>query len=171
MEQKLLIISMQKSIYKNIYLKILAIFFTMLNIDNIHIFDNIRLFPHLDIMLIFFFTICRIEIFPIWFIFLLGIWSDALNGINIGISSLLYIILIKLFIFFNYPKKNINDFRKNMILFFLFLLIFLILKIGFLSIYTGKIYYLYHISIEFFISIGIYSILSSILFKYNREEY
>lgn len=161
---------MQKSIYKNIYLKILAIFFTMLNIANIYIFDNIRLFPNLDIMIIFFFTICKIRVFPIWFVFILGIWSDALNGINIGISSLLYIILIKLFIFFNYPEKNINDFGKNIILFVLFLSILLILKTGFLSIYTGKIYYLYHILIEFFISIGIYAILSSILLKYNREE-
>ncbi|MDA7705620.1 hypothetical protein N8772_04010 [Rickettsiales bacterium] len=162
---------MQKSIYKNLYLKLLAIFFTILSINNIHIFDNIKLLPNLDVMLIFFFTICKIGIFPIWFIFILGIWSDAISGINIGISSLLYIVLIKLFLFFNYPEKNITDFRKNMFLFFMFLAIFYILKIGFLSIYNGQIYNLYNLAIEFFISIALYSIFSSILLKYNKEDY
>jgi cell shape-determining protein MreD len=161
---------MQKAIYKKIYLKLLAIFFTIINTNNIHIFDNINLIPNLDIMLIFFFTICRIGMLPIWFVFLLGIWSDAINGFNIGISSLLYIILIKLFLFFNYPPNNINDFKKNMVLFFLFLAIFYILKIGFLSIYNAQLYNLYNVIIEFFISVGIYSIFSSILFKYSKED-
>jgi cell shape-determining protein MreD len=161
---------MQKAIYKKIYLKLLAIFFTIINTNNIHIFDNINLIPNLDIMLIFFFTICRIGMLPIWFVFLLGIWSDAINGFNIGISSLLYIILIKLFLFFNYPPNNINDFKKNMVLFFLFLAIFYILKIGFLSIYNAQLYNLYNVIREFFISVGIYSIFSSILFKYSKED-
>lgn len=160
---------MQKSIYKNIFLKLLAIFFTMLNIDNVHIFNNINLLPNLDIMLIFFFTICRRGIFPIWFIFLLGIWSDSLTNLPIGLSSLLYIILIKIFLFISYPENNIYDFRKNIILFSVFLASLSLLRLGFLSIYNNQIYNIYNFIIELIISIIIYIILSTILFKYNKD--
>ena len=162
---------MQKSIYKNISLKLLAIFFTMLNIDNFNLIDDIKILPNLDIMLIFFFTICRIGIFPIWFIFVLGVWVDSLNNTPVGLSSLIYIFLIKIFLFFNYPEKNINDFKKNISIFALFLATYYILKLGLLSIYYSQIYNIYNFSIEYLISIVTYVFFSLILFKYNREDY
>ena len=127
---------MQRSFYKNISLKLLVIFFTILNIDNIYITNNIRLLPNLDIMLIFFFTIYRVGILPIWFIFIIGVLVDSLNNTSIGLSSLIYILLIKVFLFFNYQEKNINNFKKNIIQFGLFLGVFSLLKLGFLSIQT-----------------------------------
>jgi len=135
---------MQRSFYKNISLKLLVIFFTILNIDNIYITNNIRLVPNLDIMLIFFFTIYRVGILPIWFIFIIGVLVDSLNNTSIGLSSLIYILLIKVFLFFNYQEKNINNFKKNIIQFGLFLGVFSLLKLGFLSIQNLQFYNIYN---------------------------
>lgn len=161
---------MQKAIYKNTIIKLLAIFFTILNIDNINIFNEIRIIPNIDLMLIYFFTILNIGIFPIWFIFLLGIWSDSLTGIPIGISSLIYIILIKIFLFVNYPdEKNIN-LKKNIVVFFTFLTMIYILRIGFLSIYNYQIYNIKNLIIELFISMVIYVIIQPLLYKIKFDN-
>lgn len=161
---------MQKEIYKNTIIKLLAIFFTILNIDNINIFNEIRIIPNIDLMLIYFFTILNIGIFPIWFIFLLGIWSDSLTGIPIGISSLIYIILIKIFLFVNYPdEKNIN-LKKNIVVFFTFLTMIYILRIGFLSIYNYQIYNIKNLIIELFISMVIYVIIQPLLYKIKFDN-
>ena len=151
---------MQRSFYKNISLKLLVIFFTILNIDNIYITNNIRLVPNLDIMLIFFFTIYRVGILPIWFIFIIGVLVDSLNNTSIGLSSLIYILLIKVFLFFNYQEKNINNFKKNIIQFGLFLGVFSLLKLGFLSIQNLQFYNIYNFITEFIMSIIIYTFVS-----------
>ncbi len=161
---------MQRSFYKNISLKLLVIFFTILNIDNIYITNNIRLVPNLDIMLIFFFTIYRVGILPIWFIFIIGVLVDSLNNTSIGLSSLIYILLIKVFLFFNYQEKNINNFKKNIIQFGLFLGVFSLLKLGFLSIQNLQFYNIYNFITEFIMSIIIYTFINFIIVQYNKNN-
>lgn len=161
---------MQRSFYKNISLKLLVIFFTILNIDNIYITNNIRLVPNLDIMLIFFFTIYRVGILPIWFIFIIGVLVDSLNNTSIGLSSLIYILLIKVFLFFNYQEKNINNFKKNIIQFGLFLGVFSLLKLGFLSIQNLQFYNIYNFITEFIMSIIIYTFVNFIIVQYNKNN-
>lgn len=161
---------MQRSFYKNISLKLLVIFFTILNIDNIYITNNIRLVPNLDIMLIFFFTIYRVGIIPIWFIFIIGVLVDSLNNTSIGLSSLIYILLIKVFLFFNYQEKNINNFKKNIIQFGLFLGVFSLLKLGFLSIQNLQFYNIYNFITEFIMSIIIYTFINFIIVQYNKNN-
>jgi len=161
---------MQRSFYKNISLKLLVIFFTILNIDNIYITNNIRLLPNLDIMLIFFFTIYRVGILPIWFIFIIGVLVDSLNNTSIGLSSLIYILLIKVFLFFNYQEKNINNFKKNIIQFGLFLGVFSLLKLGFLSIQNLQFYNIYNFITEFIMSIIIYTFVNFVIVQYNKNN-
>ena len=161
---------MQRSFYKNISLKLLVIFFTILNIDNIYITNNIRLVPNLDIMLIFFFTIYRVGILPIWFIFIIGVLVDSLNNTSIGLSTLIYILLIKVFLFFNYQEKNINNFKKNIIQFGLFLGVFSLLKLGFLSIQNLQFYNIYNFITEFIMSIIIYTFINFIIVQYNKNN-
>jgi cell shape-determining protein MreD len=161
---------MQRSIYKNISLKLLVIFFTILNIDNIYITNNIRLLPNLDIMLIFFFTVYRTGSLPIWFIFIIGVLVDSLNGTSIGLSSLIYILLIKIFSFFNYQEKNINDFKKNITQFGLFLGVFSFLKLGFLSIQNLQFYNIYNFIIEFVMSMIIYTFINFTIIQYNKNN-
>ena len=90
----------QKSITKISLLYLFAIFLTILNLSNIKISGFADIMPLLDLMAIFYFTIFK-DKFSLWFVFLLGIWNDSLNGNILGLTSLCYIILIKLFMLFN----------------------------------------------------------------------
>jgi hypothetical protein len=121
-------------------------------------------------MLIFFFTIYRVGILPIWFIFIIGVLVDSLNNTSIGLSSLIYILLIKVFLFFNYQEKNINNFKKNIIQFGLFLGVFSLLKLGFLSIQNLQFYNIYNFITEFIMSIIIYTFINFIIVQYNKNN-
>jgi len=116
----------QKSFTKIILLYFFAIFLTILNLSNIKIAGFAKIMPLFDLMIIFYFTIFK-DRFGLWFVFLLGIWNDALNGNLLGLTSLCYIVLIKLFMLFNnraFARENFMQIWQQFIAFcFLFLFI------------------------------------------------
>ena len=116
----------QKSFTKIILLYFFAIFLTILNLSNIKIAGFAKIMPLFDLMIIFYFTIFK-DRFGLWFVFILGIWNDALNGNLLGLTSLCYIVLIKLFMLFNnraFARENFMQIWQQFIAFcFLFLFI------------------------------------------------
>ena len=90
----------QKSITKIILLYLFVIFLTIINLSNIKISGFADIMPLLDLMAIFYFTVFK-DRFSLWFVFIIGIWGDALNCNVFGLTSLCYIILIRLFMLFN----------------------------------------------------------------------
>ena len=68
--------------------------------------------PLFDLMAIYYFTIYRKGVFQLWFVCLLGVWSDALNNIPLGITALSYIIAIKLFLTLDQKIIARIDFKK-----------------------------------------------------------
>ena len=116
----------QKSITKIILLYLFVIFLTILNLSNIKIAGFSQIMPLFDLMAIFYFTILKNK-FGLWFIFIIGIWNDALSGNLLGLTSLCYIVLIKLFSLFNnriLVRENfIQIWRQFAIFCFLFLFV------------------------------------------------
>jgi len=125
---------------KIVFLYFLLILFTIFNISDIKILNLSNFTPLFDLMMIYYFTIHRANIFGFLFIALIGIWGDAINSIPLGISSLCYIILIKMFNIINqrmFLKESFNNVFRQ---FILFSLLFISLKWAILSLYFLNIY-------------------------------
>jgi len=121
----------KKSITKIILLHLFVIFLTILNLSNIKISGFADIMPLLD------FTIFK-DKFSLWFVFFLGIWADALNGNILGITSLSYIILIRLFMLFNnriFVRENFVQIWQQ---FVAFCFLFLCMKWTMFVILNGK---------------------------------
>lgn len=129
----------QKSLSKFILLHIIAVLFVIINVSNIEISGLSNLIPLFDLMMVFYFTIFK-RVFAIWFVFILGIWSDALSGSFLGATSLCYILIIKSFLAVNsrmFPKEDFKDVFKQ---FIIFCFLFLMLKWLILSIFAASFY-------------------------------
>lgn len=122
-----------------IAIHLLAIFFVMLNISSIEIAGLPKAFPLFDVMIIFYFTVFR-NFFAIWFIFLLGVWADALNGDPLGLSSLCYILLIKFFWAMNERMIIRDNFVQILKQFTIFCFLFLLMKWSMLSAFNQVAY-------------------------------
>ena len=129
----------EKSISQIIFLHLIAIFFVILNVSNIKISGFLIVMPMIDLMMVFYFTVFR-QSFGLWFIFLLGIWSDALNGNPLGTTSLCYILITRFFLMINHKimvKENFNQIWRQ---FIFFCLLFLLMKWMILSFLSGVFY-------------------------------
>lgn len=132
-------IHQENQLSKQITVHLIAILFAMFNILDIKIGGFHKVFPLLDTMTIFYFAIfCKI--FSLWFIFLLGIFSDALTGNPLGLTSLLYILLIQLFEIVNQRFVIRENFGQIIYQFSLFLFLLLLLKWIILSLYNQTFY-------------------------------
>jgi rod shape-determining protein MreD len=128
----------QRSGFRNFTLHFVAVFFCILNVTNIKISGLSDILPMFDLMIIFYFSVFKNR-FGIWFLFLLGIWSDALNGSPMGITALCYILLCRLFSIANnrlLVKENFDHVWRQFILFCLF---FIFLKWLILSIFNAGV--------------------------------
>jgi len=127
----------QKSITKIVLLYFFVIFLTILNISNIKISGFADIMPLLDLMAIFYFTVFK-DRFSLLFVFALGIWADALNGNVLGLTSLCYIILIRLFMLFNNRILVRENFMQIWQQFVAFCFLFLFMKWTIFVIINGK---------------------------------
>ena len=127
----------QRSLLKIIALYLIAIVFVAFNITSIKILSIATVFPLIDVMMVFYFAIFR-QYFGIWFIFLMGIWSDALTGNDLGITSLCYIILVKFFLTINQKMLIRENFIQIWQQFVAFCFLFLCMKWTIFVILNGK---------------------------------
>lgn len=127
----------QKSFIKTALLYFSAILLTITNLSDVKIGGFTDVMPLLDLMAVFYFTIYKNK-FGLAFIFLLGVWGDALSGNILGLTSLCYIILIKLFAFFNNRILAKENFMQIWQQFAVFIVLFLLLKWLLLFLINGK---------------------------------
>ncbi len=158
----------QKSISKTIFFHLIAIFIVMLNIVNIEIAGFSRVIPLFDVMLVFYFVVFR-QVFALWFIFLLGLWADALNGNPLGMSSLIYIFLTKFFIILNQKMVIRDEFKQLWQQFIAFCTCFLLLKWSFLSLSSGASYSFVTILLQLILSAVFYVVVHKFFDFLNRK--
>ncbi len=121
-------------------LQIIAIGFAMLNLSNIKIEYVADFLPLFDVMIIYYFAVVRPNVFGVWFLFLLGIVGDSINGFPLGITPLCYILIVKLFNALNQRMVIKENFQQTFLQFIAFIFSILFLKWLILSIYHFKTY-------------------------------
>ncbi len=122
-------------------------------------------FPLFDVIAIYYFRVFR-GFFPLWFVFLLGLITDSMAGEILGITSLIYIAVIK---FFEYLETRLaikDDFKQVLRRFLAFLACFLFLKWFLLSIINFTNYDFWMIIVQFLISSMCYVFMHKILENY-----
>ena len=153
---------MTVSLRNIVILQIIAILFAMLNLSNIKIEYVADFLPLFDVMIIYYFAVLRPEVFAVWFLFLLGIITDSINGFPLGITSLSYILTVKLFNVLNQKMLLKENFQQIFGQFIAFVFSILLLKWSMLSIYHFKSYNFVGSAIQMFIT----STLSVLLHKF-----
>ncbi len=148
----------KKSFLKLPILYFIAIIFVVLNLSNIKISGLVDVIPLFDLMMVFYFGIYK-SLFGIGFIFLMGMWNDALCGNPITLTSLCYIILIKIFKVINNKVAIKDNFKQIWQQFILFCLLFLALKYLLLSMFNGSFYSINNIFMQFILSIFFYVVI------------
>ena len=118
-------------------LYLIAIPFVIVNVSDVRIAGFSSVVPLFSLMMIFYFTILK-KVFNIWFIFILGVWADALSGQYLGITPLCYIMIIKLFLFFNGKTFVAESFRQIWQQFTLFCFLYLLVKYLVVSVFIGS---------------------------------
>jgi len=130
---------MQKTTLPTLALHLITVLFVIMNVSSFNVAGFANVVPLFDLMAIFYFAVFK-NIFAIWFIFLLGIWSDALNDNMLGTTALCYILLIKFFLLLNQKMLIRENFKQVCEQFALFCFLFLLMKWVILSIIGGTFY-------------------------------
>lgn len=145
-------------IFRSLLLHILAIIFVVLNLSSFSIVNLAKIMPLFDLMAVFYFAFFR-KIYAIWFLFLLGLWHDAITGGILGLTSLLYIMLVKLFATINnrlFLKENFNYIWYQ---FIVFSALYLLLKWSALMLLNGQFYSFLLPFIQWLMAISLYVIM------------
>lgn len=158
----------QKSISQTILLHLIAILFVIFNISDIRIAGLADLIPLFDLMIIFYFGIFK-NVFSVWFIFLLGIWNDALNGNPLGTTALCYILLGKFFSVLNNKMMLKENFKQIWQQFVAFCFLFLLMKWAILSVFSESAHSVITPLVQFILSSSFY-ILMHKFFDYLSEK-
>ena len=158
----------QKSISRIIMLHIIAILFVIMNVSDIRIAGLTSVIPLFDLMMIFYFGAFK-NVFSISFIFLLGIWNDALNGNPLGTTALCYILLIKFFLLLNSKMLIKENFKQVWQQFIAFCFLFLTMKWLILSAFSGSPYGLTAPFVQFILSSVFYIVMHK-FFDYMSQK-
>ena len=140
-----------------------TILFAALNVSAINIAGISKVMPLFDVMAIFYFTIFS-NVFSLWFVFLLGIWSDALNGNPLGCTSLIYVVLIKIAAILNQKFAIKENFKIIWQKFAIFCFFVLFLKWILLSIFYGVFYGVATIFVQFILTTLLYAVMHKIFY-------
>lgn len=158
----------RKPISRIITLHLIAILFVILNISDVKIAGFSKIMPLFDLMMVFYFAVFK-HIFAIWFIFILGIWNDALNGNHLGLTPLCYILMVKLFSFLNDKMIIRENFIQIWKQFVVFCFLFLLMKWLLLSIFNSSLYSVNTIIIQLVLSSALYALMHK-FFNYLESK-
>ncbi len=158
----------QKSISQVLLLHLIAILFVILNVSDIRIVGLSSLIPLFDLMMVFYFAAFK-NVFAIWFVFLLGIWNDALNGTPLGSTALCYILLIKFFSLINNKMLIKENFIQVWQQFIAFCFLFLTMKWLIVSAFGGVAYPLLNPLIQLALT-SVFYILMHKFFDYLSQK-
>lgn len=148
----------ERSISRITILHLIAVLFVIFNVSDIKIGGLSKLIPLFDLMIIFYFAVFH-RVFGLWFVFLLGIWNDALNGSPLGLTPLCYIVLIKIFVTLNQRLVIRENFKQVWKQFIIFCLCFLCLKWMILSIFNAAFYSVATILVQFVLTSSFYVLM------------
>jgi rod shape-determining protein MreD len=160
---------MHISFVKFLSLYLIAILFTIFNLSSAQSAAMPAFVPLFDVMIIYYFAVYRNGIFSFWFLFLLGLWSDALSGLPLGITSFCYLLVVKFFHILNQRFSLRENFRQIFEQFIGFIFALLILKWLLLSLYNGAFYSLSPILAQMILTSVLYIIMHKFFDYLSRK--
>jgi len=158
----------QKSISRLLTLHLIAILLVIINVSDIRIAGLSNVIPLFDLMAVFYFAAFK-NVFPIWFVFLLGVWNDALNGAPLGATALCYILLVKIFVLINSKMLIKENFIQIWQQFIGFCFLFLTMKWLILSLFSGIAYPLLNLLVQLVLSSSAYVLMHK-FFDYLSQK-
>lgn len=153
---------------RTVVLHLVAILLVILNISDIRVAGLSSLIPPFDLMSVFYFAVFK-NVFGIWFIFLLGIWNDALNGNPLGATAICYIIVVKMFSLLNTKMMIRDNFKQIWQQFLVFCFFSFLIKWAIISVFNGQFSSISTMSVQFMISIFVYVLMHK-FFDYLSEK-
>ena len=144
-----------KSILHPVLLHVIAVLFVIMNISSVQIAGISNVVPMFDLMFVFYFAVLRYS-FGFWFVFLIGVWNDALNGSPLGATALCYILLINLFLLLNRKLWIRENFTQVWQQFVIFSFLFLTMKWLILSLFSDNILSVNTLLVQLVLSSAIY---------------
>ncbi|MBM5781859.1 MAG: hypothetical protein FJ368_00365 [Pelagibacterales bacterium] len=158
----------QRSISKILVLHIIAALFVIINVSDVEISGFSDVIPLFDLMLVFYFAVFK-NVFSLWFIFLMGIWGDALNGDLLGVTPFCYLILVRFFASLNHRLIIRENFQQIIQQFAFFCFLFLLMKWLILSILHGTLYSIGNAAVQMVLSSVFYVVMHK-FFDYLSEK-
>jgi rod shape-determining protein MreD len=159
----------QKSVLNLLMPYLIAILLVIANVSNIRIAGLTNVIPPFDLMAVFYFAAFK-NVFVIWFVFLLGIWNDSLNGNPLGATSLCYILLVKFFSLVNGKMLIKENFIQVWQQFIIFCFLFLLLKWLILSVFDGTLHSLLNPFLQLILS-SLFYVLMHKFFDYISNKF
>lgn len=147
---------------------VVAILLVIFNVSDIRIAGLSDLTPLFDLMAVFYFAVFK-NIFAVWFIFLLGIWNDSLNGNPLGTTAICYIVLIKFFSLLNQKLMIRENFKQIWRQFVAFCFCFLLMKWLILSVFNGEFYSVTTVFVQFVLSSALYVVMHKFFDYLSRK--
>lgn len=147
---------------------VVAILLVIFNVSDIRIAGLSDLTPLFDLMAVFYFAVFK-NIFAVWFIFLLGIWNDSLNGNPLGTTAICYIVLIKFFSLLNQKLMIRENFKQIWRQFVAFCFCFLLMKWLILSVFNGEFYSATTMFVQFVLSSALYVVMHKFFDYLSRK--
>lgn len=160
---------MNRSVASPLFLHLIAVLFVIFNVSEVRIAGFSNVVPLFDLMIIFYFAVFK-NVFGVWFIFLLGIWNDALNDNLLGVTALCYILLIKLFAALSNKMLIRENFKQVYQQFVLFCFLFLLMKWMLLSVFNGALYSVTTPLVQFVLSSTFYVLMHK-FFDFLSEKF
>ena len=155
-------------VHRNIIFYLIAIILVITNIVPIKISNLPSIFPMLDIMMIYYFSIVVPGRMPYWFIFVMGVWSDAIMGLPLGLTSLAILIAVKIFTSINTRLIIKRQFHQLWGQYVMFSLLILFIKWVILSIYHGNLYPILWMILQVLISSLLYVVMHKVFGYLNK---
>jgi len=126
---------MSATVVNSVLLHLLATLLVLLNLSNIKIAYLADFLPLFDLMVVFYFAVFRPYFFKNWFLLFLGIIVDSFHGLPLGLSSLCYILAVRIFQRINHRSEFIRDIPSLLLIFAFFGLTIMLFKWFFLSLF------------------------------------
>ena len=152
-----------------VIIQVIAVIFAMLNLSSININYIADFLPLFDLMIIYYFAVLKPEVFAVWFLFLLGIISDSLNGLPLGITSFSYIVTVKIFLSLNQKMTVQENFHQVLIWFTYFIFVVLLLKWLIVSLYYSTFYNIIGPLIQLMVTCVMYVLVHRFLYYLDKK--
>lgn len=128
-----------------------------------------RIFILIDTIAIYLFVVRNVNVFSYTFIFILGVWYDALIGLPLGTTAIANMIATRIFIFISNRILTIKTFIQEWFLYLFFVSFIVFEKWILLSIFSGgmqlPVIYIMQVLLSGLLYIPLYSMFNALRAK------